>query len=53
MTASVGMKDDDVEQVHSIFYILQDYSSLTLVERRGDWVLEVVVVVREQETDHY
>ena len=42
-----------VEQVHSIFYILQDYSSLTLVERRGGWVLEVVVVVREQETDDY
>ena len=42
-----------VEQVHSIFYILQDYSSLTLVERRGSWVLEVVVVVREQETDDY
>ena len=42
-----------VEQVHSIFYILQDYSSLTLVERRGGWVLEVVVVVGEQETDYY
>ena len=40
-------------QAHSIFYILQDYSSLTLVERRGGWVLEVVVVVREQETDDY
>ena len=43
----------NIEQAHSIFYILQDYSSLTLVERRGDWVLEVVVVVREQETDDY
>ena len=42
-----------VEQAHSIFYILQDYSSLTLVERRGDWVLEVIVVVREQEMDNY
>ena len=42
-----------VEQAHSIFYILQDYSSLTLVERRGGWVLEVVVVVGEQETDYY
>ena len=42
-----------VEQAHSIFYILQDYSSLTLVERRGGWMLEVVVVVREQETDNY
>ena len=40
-----------VEQAYSIFYILQDYSSLTLVERRGGWVLEVIVVVREQETD--
>ena len=42
-----------VEQAHSIFYILQDYSSLTLIERRGGWVLEVIVVVREQETDDY
>ena len=42
-----------VEQAHSIFYILQDYSSLTLVERRGGWVLEVVVVVGEQEMDDY
>ena len=42
-----------VEQAHSIFYILQDYSSLTFVERRGGWVLEVVVVVREQEMDNY
>ena len=42
-----------VEQAHSMFYILQDYSSLTLVERRGGWMLEVVVVVREQETDNY
>ena len=42
-----------VEQAHSIFYILQDYSSLPLVERRGGWVLEVIVVVREQEMDDY
>ena len=42
-----------VEQAHSVFYILQDYSSLTLVERRGGWMLEVVVMVREQETDDY
>ena len=42
-----------VEQAHSIFYILQDYSSLALVERRGGWVLEMVVVVREQEMDNY
>ena len=42
-----------VEQAHSIFYILQDYSSLTLVERRGGWMLEVNVVVREQEMDDY
>ena len=39
-----------VEQAHTIFYMLQDYSSLTLVERREGWVLEVIVVVGEQET---
>ena len=44
---------EPVEQAHSIFYILQDYSSLTLVEKRGGWVIDVIVVVREQETDDY
>jgi hypothetical protein len=45
-----------VEQAHSIFYILQVYSNLTLGEGRGEWLLGLFVSEdggREQETLYY
>jgi hypothetical protein len=46
-----------VEQAHSIFYILQVYSNLTLGEGRGEWLLGLLLVSedggREQETLYY